>query len=269
MRYLLALMFISLVTFGWAQSNGSQNERDLRIQQRKFKKDYGSQTKIKIRVVDPKLVDEFIESIKESNIGKTCDMIDSEVMKKQSKEQIAEFFELQKKYYGDIIEYDRTLFATSVKEGVGQLVTVIYDLNLGDLVGNAKGVFRVCNKRTVKMLSFKISLNDYTRVDTFEIIAKPVLEAIRAEDTELIYSLMSSKFKELNTFSDFKSKLIHVLGKNLADIKMFRSQVARIEGVDALRLFYELSDKSGYLSLLFTKEKDQFGLDELNYLPNE
>jgi hypothetical protein len=270
MRKILTLILITITIASYSQKDEDKlDKREMKKMQKELKKMYDSQSDIELITINPELVNEFIESIKQNDMDKLWDMIDPDVQRILSKEDMIKIFGLYDTYFGRLVDYEQTTFGTQTKGGFGQQATVGYDVNFEKYKGKANGVFKVYDKKTVKMFSFNLSLEDYTRVDTFDEIAKPTVDAIKAKDKKQIYDLTSDRFKEYTSISDFESRIRKILDIDILDYKMFRSQFGIKDGNEVLVIYYELNDKQGYLQLSFTKLNDKFELEGLNYKPNE
>ena len=269
MKKTLILILITISIAGYSQKGNMPSKRKLRKMQKELKERHSSEADINMVTIDPDLVDEFIESIKKDDMDKLWNMVDEDVKRMQSKEDIIKIFGLYDTYYGKILNYEQTTFGMRTKGGFGQLATAGYDVNFAKYKGKANGVFKVYDKKTVKMFSFNLSLEDYTTVDTLDEIAKPTIDAIKAKDKKQIYDLTSDRFKEYTSIADFEARINKVLDIDITEIKMFRNQFGIKGGNEFLVIYHELNDKEGYLQLSFTKLTDTFELEGLSYTPNE
>lgn len=229
--------------------------------------EYNSLQTENLVAIDPALPDEFIKSYISNEMDKLYDMVADDIKEMQSKEEMTSFLELFTNYYGKILSYEQTEFGMKTRAGFGQLVTLGYELKFEKYKGKASGVFKVIDSTEVKMFAFNISLNDYTTVETFDKIAKPVINALQEKDKKKVYNLTSTKFKEYVSISDFESRINKIVEIDILDYKMFRNQVGIKDGNEILALYYAINDETGYLQFSFTKSGDKFELDGLNYIP--
>lgn len=270
MRRILTLILITIAITGYSQKDDDKpRKKDMKKMQKELKEMYGSQSDIEMITIDPELVDEFIQSIKVDDMDKLWGMVDPDVQKMQSKEDMIKIFGLYNKYFGRLVDYEQTTFGMRTKGGFGQLATAGYEVNFEKYKGKANGVFKVYDRNTVKMFSFNLSLEDYTTVDALDEIAKPTVDAIKAKDKKQIYDLTSDRFKEYTSISDFESRIGKILDIDISGFKMFRNQFGIKDGNEVLVIYYEVNDKEGYLQLSFTKLNDKFELEGLYYTPNE
>jgi hypothetical protein len=267
-KYFTFILFTITIT-GFSQNDDKPSKSEIEQMQKELKEMYGAQTDIDMVTIDPELVDDFIESIKQDDMNKLWEMVDEKVQKMQSKDDMIKIFKLYNSYFGSLVDYEQTTFGMRVKGGFGQLATVGYNVNFDNYEGKAKGVFKVYDENTVKMFSFNLSLEDYTIVKSMDEIAKPTIKAIKEKDKKLVYILTSDRFKEYTSISEFESRIGKILEINITEIKMFRNQIGYKDGNEVLVIFYELNDKEGYLQLSFTKLDDKFELEGLNYTPNK
>lgn len=272
MRTILLLTVILTInsTDSFSQEKKSKpTKKEIKKAQKEFQKRISEESDGELIIIEPKLVDEFIESIKKDNMDKLYSMVDSKVKTIQSKADMTRLFGLYRKYFGPIFSYEQTAFGMKNISGRGQYATVSYDVVFEKYKGKATGAFKVYSKDTVKMSSFNIALDDYTIVDSFESIGKPIIEALTAKDKKQVYGFTSARFKEYNSTADFEERMTKILDKDLSDLKMKRHQFGLKEGNEALIIFYELKDNVGHLQLSFTKLADKFELEGLNYIPKE
>lgn len=270
MRKILTLILIAISISGYSQKDNKKfSKQENKKIQKELKEMLGSQGDIDLVAINPVLVDEFIESLKQNDMDKLWSIVDKDIQKMQSKEDIIKIFGLYEKYFGKVVSYEQATFGTQTRGGFGQLATVEYDVDFEKYKGKANGVFKVYDKNTVKMYSFNLSLEDYTTVDTLNNIAKQTILAIKSKNKKQIYNLTSAQFKEYTPISDFESRIGRILDIEISNIKMFRHQFGMKNGHEVLVIYYDLNDKTGYLQLSFIKEADVFELEGLNYTPGK
>lgn len=218
--------------------------------------------------VDDTHLDDFIKAVKENKLDTAYTLIDDLVKKMQTKEEIENIFSLYKTHYGQIIDYNRTSFGVQEKPGVGKIATVTYEVQFEKYKGKSKGSFKVYEDNKFKMVAFDFALNDYSEVASFARIISPALNAINKKDKKAIYNLTSARFKEYNSIANFESSVSKIFENNLKDLKMFRHQLGIKNGNEILNIYFEPSDKAGYLQLSFAKTAGKFELEGLNFRSN-
>lgn len=272
MRTILLLTVILTInsTDSFSQEKKSKpTKKDIKKTQKEFQRQMRENSESELIDIKPKLVDEFIETVKNNDMDKLYRMVDSKVKTIQSKDDMTKLFGLYRKYFGQILNYEQTAFGMKVINGRGQFATVSYDVVFEKYTGKATGAFKVYSQDTIKMSSFNFALADYTTVDEFEIIGKPTIDAIIVKDKKQVYDLTSARFKEYNSTADFEERMTKLLDKDLSDLKMHRHQFGLKEGNEVLIIFYELKGNIGHLQLSFTKLTDKFELEGLNYISKE
>lgn len=269
MKQFFTLILIVVVIGGCSQNNEKNNNSDEISQiQNELNNIIEAQSNIELKHVDPESVDQFIESIKENDMDKIWDLTDDKIKKLQSKDDITKLINLYRSFYGQIRSYKQSTFNTSVKPGFGQFVNVLYNVEFVKYKGKASGGFKVYDDNSTKMFSFNMSLNDYEKVNKIDVIAQPVIEAIKAKNRKKIYAMTTDKYKEYTSASAFEAKVEKIIGLDLKDCKMFRQQLSVLKGSATLVVYYEINDKSGYLSLSFAQQDDVFVLDGFRHITN-
>lgn len=269
MKQFFTLILIVVVIGGCSQNNEKNNNSDEISQiQNELNNMIKAQSNIELKHVDPESVDQFIESIKENDMDKIWDLTDDKIKKLQSKDDITKLINLYRSFYGQIRSYKQSTFNTSVKPGFGQFVNVLYNVEFVKYKGKASGGFKVYDDNNTKMFSFNMSLNDYEKVNKIDVIAQPVIEAIKAKNRKKIYAMTTNKYKEYTSASAFEAKVEKIIGLDLKDCKMFRQQLSVLKGNATLVVYYEINDKSGYLSLSFAQQDDVFVLDGFRHITN-
>jgi hypothetical protein len=264
----IVLTVISADSFSQKKKD-KPTKKEIEKAQKEFQKRVSEESGGELIAIEPKLVDAFIEAIKNSDMDKLYDMVDPDVKQIQKKEDMTKIFGLYTKYFGRILSYEQTTFGMRTRGSFGQYATVGYDVVFEKYKGKGMGAFKVYNVDTVKMSSFNLALADYTIVAAFDSIAKPTIEAINAKDKKEVYRLTSSRFKEYNSIADFEERINKVTDLDLNDLKMYRHQFGLKEGSELLTIYYELKDNAGHLQLTFVKLADKFELEGLNYMPKK
>lgn len=272
MRRILILTAILIVICGHSFSQKKKDkptQKEIEKAQKEFQKRVTEESNGELIAIEPKLVDGFIEAIKISDMDKVYDLVDNDVKRLQTKEDMTKIFGLYTKYFGRIVSYEQTTFGMKTRGSFGQYASVAYDVVFEKYKGKGMGAFKVYSKDTVKMSSFNLALEDYTVVATFDSIAKPTIDAIKSKDKKQVYSLTTTRFKEYNSIADFEERINQITDLDLNDLKVFRHQFGLKDGAEVLTIYFELKDNAGHLQLTYAKLTDKFQLEGLNHMPKK
>lgn len=265
---IIIILLLSVTFTGFTKNDKTKKSNKKINKQNGLKEIIKSHPELDLISFDSKILDTFIESIKNNDTNKIWEIVDPEIQKLQSKEDIIRIFDLYNKYYGKINNFEQANYGTVKNAEWGQIANVEYKVNFDKYKGKSNGVFRVYDTNTVKMFSFNLELEDYTKVDTFDIIAKPFFDALKSKDKKQIYNLTSDRFKEYTSISDFESRIKKIIDIDFSNFKLFNSQIGIIDKNEVLELLYEINEKES-IKLTLVKSKEKFELEGLNYIPNE
>jgi hypothetical protein len=270
MNKTLSLLLLFLTINCYSQNDNEKlDEKEIKRMMEEVNAMYGNKQQKELIIINPEILDAFIENIKINNIDSLYKLTDEDIQKVQSKEDIEKVFNLYTKYYGKVVDYEQTSFGMRTKWAFGQLATVSYDINFEKNKGKANGVFKVYDEKTVKMFSYNISIEDYTVINKLDSISKPIINLIIEKNKKAIYTKTTEKFKKYNSISDFESIINKLLSIDLEDYKTFRYQFGIKDDKEIVIMYYELRDDQGYIKLDFVQNKDNFELEGLNYISKE
>lgn len=217
----------------------------------------------------PELIDSFFQYIKQEKYDKIYENTDDFAKKVQSKSDSYEYLKLIKLKYGRINSYKPKAY--SIQSDLishKRVANTTYLVEFDKIKANIMASFVVVDSNNIKLRTFQITPNDYTQIEEFDSLTKPIFEYLKIKDALGLYHSTSKRFQDYTLLADFESSSRELFKMDYTSHKLYQHQIGIIKGQTMYYLTYEIVDSSnqiGYLVFTFTETDQKFFLEGLRF----
>lgn len=217
----------------------------------------------------PELIDSFFQDIKRNEYDKIYENTDDFVKEIQSKSDFYEYLNLIKFKYGRIHTYKPKAYSIQTDlMSHKRVANATYLVEFDKIKAKITTSFVVIDSNNIRLRAFQIRPNDYSQIEEFDSLTKPVFEYLKTKDTLGLYRSTSKRFQNYILIADFESSSSELFKIDYTNHKLYQHEIGVIKGQIMYYLTYEIADsntKIGYLVFTFAESNQKFFLEGLRF----
>lgn len=129
--------------------------------------------------------------------------------------------------------------------------------------------FSVIDSLNIKLQTIRILTEKYNKINEFDKISKSTLDYLISADYVKLYNPTSKHFQTYTPIGKYEEFTKQLKSIDFNKYKQHSNQIGIFDGKLTLCIIYDINEKKGYLTLVFTEIDDTFLLEGLNYEPSE